>query len=416
MHTREQILRGAQRLFVTGGYNGTSIGDIASALGGSRASVYQYFESKDQIFLELLAQCEPAVLQHAQSLGRLGPDADGLTNLYRWLCNLAELYDAYAVVFFELPGIGLGQGLPPSRAMTVSDQYAAIVAAKIRAAGVQGLQPADATTAVLRIVHMVNAYRSRNMFKLAGVMTIERSLAIAMQRLLFPDTPAESFESLPEATPPAAATEPDLPPTANRTDLLEPSAVSPVRQDMLSSASALFARHGFYAVSMDDIASAAGVSRATLYRHFNTKVTILAELSTWAVLEGAQIAADLRRVPAEADTGRDALHVWLSRYLHFHRLYGSVIRAWFDGTIAAQLPEDIISQGLGTFHSAVSVFLDGVELPAGMDRLTAAAIFLAVLGRLSEYVISQLPTETDFDGAALMKLVIERALLDADRP
>jgi AcrR family transcriptional regulator len=163
---------------------------------------------------------------------------------------------------------------------------------------------------------------------------------------------------------------------------------------------------------MDDIAREAGVSRATLYRQFSTKVKILAELSDWAALEGAQVAADLHQVHPRG--GGDELHVWLSRYLHYHRLYGSTIRAWFDGTIAAQLPENVMQQGQGAFHSAVARFLADIKLPDAMDRQTAAAIFLAGLGRLSEYVISRGPDETDYDGAALLILAIRRMLLGSD--
>lgn len=411
-HTRRRILRHARRLFALRGFHGTSIDAIASAAGSSRASVYQYFESKDDIFVELLAQCERAVLEHARSLGPLSADAQGLAHLYEWLRELAGLYDDYFIVFYELPGIGLNQGLPPSTAQAVSDQYTDLMTEKIRAAGVEGLDPIDAANVTLRIVHMVNAYRSRAMFGIDQVSSVDQSLAVAVQLLLFPHTATVEFAAFPSVTQPtahAAGHAPFAPVSIPVSDLLS---VSPIRQDMLSAASALFARHGFYAVSMDDIAREAGVSRATLYRQFSTKVKILAELSDWAALEGAQVAADLHQVHPRG--GGDELHVWLSRYLHYHRLYGSTIRAWFDGTIAAQLPENVMQQGQGAFHSAVARFLADIKLPDAMDRQTAAAIFLAGLGRLSEYVISRGPDETDYDGAALLILAIRRMLLGSD--
>ena len=411
-HTRRRILRHAQRLFATQGFHGTSIDAIASAAGSSRSGVYQYFESKDDIFVELLAQCEQAVLEHARSLGPLSADAQGLAHLYEWLRELARLYDDYFIVFYELPGIGLNQGLPPSAAQAVSDQYTAVMTEKIRAAGVVGLDPVDAANVTLRIVHMVNAYRSRAMFNIDQVSSVDQSLAVAVQLLLFPHTASVEFAAFPSVAQPiahAADGAPFAPVSILNSDL--PS-VSPIRQDMLSAASTLFARHGYYAVSMDDIAREAGVSRATLYRQFSTKVKILAELSDWAAVEGAQLAADLHHVRAR--DGADELHVWLSRYLHHHRLYGSTIRAWFDGTIAAQLPDNVMQQGQGAFHSAVAGFLADIMLPDAMDAQTAAAIFLAGLGRLSEYVISRGADVTDYDGAALVFLAIRRMLLGSD--
>ena len=161
---------------------------------------------------------------------------------------------------------------------------------------------------------------------------------------------------------------------------------------------------------MDDIAAAANVGRATLYRHFNSKVKVLEELSAWSALEGQHLAADLHRVAAE-DAGVEALRAWLSRYAHFHRTYGGVIRAWYDGAVAQQLSEDTVTQGLGAFHSAVADYLDHVQLPVGVDPPVAVAIFLAVMGRLTEMAVSQHPLDSDYETATLMMTVLQRALL-----
>jgi AcrR family transcriptional regulator len=48
------ILDGAERLFVEKGYVETSINDIAEAADFSRTSVYQYFASKEEIYLRIL--------------------------------------------------------------------------------------------------------------------------------------------------------------------------------------------------------------------------------------------------------------------------------------------------------------------------------------------------------------------------
>uniref|UniRef100_UPI00037A42DC TetR/AcrR family transcriptional regulator n=1 Tax=Solimonas variicoloris TaxID=254408 RepID=UPI00037A42DC len=47
----EQLLDVAQALFAKQGYQGTSIEDIAAAAGVTRPMVYNYFESKDGIYL-----------------------------------------------------------------------------------------------------------------------------------------------------------------------------------------------------------------------------------------------------------------------------------------------------------------------------------------------------------------------------
>ena len=186
LRTRTTIVRQAARLFAEHGFHGTSIDTIAKAAGGSRAAVYQYFQSKDDILAELVDECEPALIEHAHQLNGLGPDRTGLQNLQHWLDDLADLYDRYTVAFVEFPGIGLHQGIPVARASEVSEAYVAAVTEEVRRAGVRGLDAEDAASALLRIAHMVNLYRSRRMFGLGSAEATSASLAVAVQRMLFP--------------------------------------------------------------------------------------------------------------------------------------------------------------------------------------------------------------------------------------
>jgi AcrR family transcriptional regulator len=83
--------------------------------------------------------------------------------------------------------------------------------------------------------------------------------------------------------------------------------------DVLAVSSALFAERGYYAVGMEELAAAAGLSRATLYRHYGTKDKILSELTRRAVAEIEVQAAALPRLAA------DDLDEWMLGYVRFHR-------------------------------------------------------------------------------------------------
>lgn len=50
------------------------------------------------------------------------------------------------------------------------------------------------------------------------------------------------------------------------------------REAIMESAKVLFAKHGFLAVSIDDIGGGAGVSGPAVYKHFSSKEAILSEL------------------------------------------------------------------------------------------------------------------------------------------
>lgn len=51
---RDVILDSANKMFTRKGFNGTSVGEIAKEAGLSKASLYYYYESKDEILYELV--------------------------------------------------------------------------------------------------------------------------------------------------------------------------------------------------------------------------------------------------------------------------------------------------------------------------------------------------------------------------
>ncbi len=53
---RRQILEGARRLFLSKGFDATSMGDIAEEAGVSKGTLYVYFERKERLFQELVAE------------------------------------------------------------------------------------------------------------------------------------------------------------------------------------------------------------------------------------------------------------------------------------------------------------------------------------------------------------------------
>lgn len=53
---RQQILDGARRLFLSEGFDAASMGEIARVAGVSKGTLYVYFESKEELFTELVRQ------------------------------------------------------------------------------------------------------------------------------------------------------------------------------------------------------------------------------------------------------------------------------------------------------------------------------------------------------------------------
>jgi AcrR family transcriptional regulator len=113
MTARDEILDAAGELFTTLGYTGTSTRTIAEAVGIRQASLYHYFNTKDDILCALLSQTVTPTLSIIESLSGAEPAMSPAEHLHalamydggqllngRW--NLGALY-----LQPELRGAGL---------------------------------------------------------------------------------------------------------------------------------------------------------------------------------------------------------------------------------------------------------------------------------------------------------------------
>ena len=83
------------------GLQGTSVEDIAEAAGVSRATLYQYFESKEQLFIEQIRAAAADLLRVIRRLGPIGPTAEGYDNLHWWLGEWAWVQDKYKALYLQ---------------------------------------------------------------------------------------------------------------------------------------------------------------------------------------------------------------------------------------------------------------------------------------------------------------------------
>ena len=61
---RDEIMTAAKKVFARNGFDGTTIADVAKEAGLSFDVVYQYFDSKDALFVALIAAQEYALRTH----------------------------------------------------------------------------------------------------------------------------------------------------------------------------------------------------------------------------------------------------------------------------------------------------------------------------------------------------------------
>lgn len=157
------------------------------------------------------------------------------------------------------------------------------------------------------------------------------------------------------------------------------SARSDAAERILDAASVLFAERGVAAVGMDDIARAAGCSRATLYRYFANRerlrsAYVLREMTTalaHLAMEGDKSAAadPAARLVATVESA--------VRYVRGN----PALMAWFSSEDFAVGP--VLAENADALATAAARSHVGADLPRLADPLVADWIVRVIVGLLS---------------------------------
>jgi AcrR family transcriptional regulator len=169
------------------------------------------------------------------------------------------------------------------------------------------------------------------------------------------------------------------------------------RRQLLDVACGVFASNGFHATSMDDVATAAGVTKPVLYQHFPSKRALFIEL-----LEnvGHELLGMLAEATEAATTGRERVEAGFAAYFRFvtgneaafRVLFGAAARndAEFAEIVERVLDEtaDAISlliaiEGTPEHRRVLAHALIGIAEATSRDALTNEGVLLdpAVLAR-----------------------------------
>lgn len=136
------------------------------------------------------------------------------------------------------------------------------------------------------------------------------------------------------------------------------------RQELLDAAVAVFAQEGYHRASLEDIARAAGVSKALIYEHFASKRELHAEL----VLEHA--GEIFRRLQANAGgpgtPGQERLRRGIDAFLGFVEEHREAWRALFRDASDPEVAQEILhvqAQATVVIAALIKVEAQSRELP-----------------------------------------------------
>ncbi|MBB5135094.1 AcrR family transcriptional regulator [Thermocatellispora tengchongensis] len=363
---RAQILRTAAALFHEHGYHGVGVDGIAAAVGISGPALYKHFRGKHDL------------LWHVIDSGLAAYEAASPA-------GLGELLDAMVALALERRELGVlwqresrNLNAPERAEFRARLRRGCEHTARLLAEERPELGEDEARLLSWAITAVVSS-PSYHRASFEGYPALLRGMLAAVAR----------------STAPVAAPPVPVPQEAPRERASR-------REAILAAAIHLFARHGFAAVSNDDIGAATGVTGPTVYKHFASKTEILVtalnrgddalQLALDRALTGAPAPADALPavVASYADFAAghpDLIGVLITEVIHLpaeerhaNRRKQHLYVAEWTRLLRAVRPELSQPEALALTHGALTLVNDLVRLPLTRSRphraeeLTALAL------------------------------------------
>ncbi|MEP7334160.1 MAG: TetR/AcrR family transcriptional regulator [Actinomycetota bacterium] len=179
------------------------------------------------------------------------------------------------------------------------------------------------------------------------------------------------------------------------------------RRVLLEAAVRVFARRGFHAARVGDIAEEAGVAHGLLYHYFSSKEEVLETIfrETWA-----DLLAAVRDVEESGESAREQLRQVAAILLRSWRRDPDLVRVLVRGvTRSSELDRRVgdVGDAFAAIERIVRRGQEAGELRPELDaRLTSVIFYGAIEELLTGWVLELLP-DTDDDVARAERTVVQ---------
>jgi AcrR family transcriptional regulator len=187
------------------------------------------------------------------------------------------------------------------------------------------------------------------------------------------------------------------------------------RRHLLDAAVRVFARKGFHASRVGDIAEEAGVAHGLLYHYFKSKDDVLEAVfhENWSVLLTRIASVEETDEPA-ADQLRHITAIVLRTWLHLPDVVRVVIREFGRSPeLAGRIGE--LAQPIDAIARVIQRGIDRGEFKEVDPRVAATVVYGSIDELLTAWVLDRLPAGED-DVAAAEQTLLEISLLGLQEP
>jgi len=331
--TQRRILDAALEVFGTAGFSEARVELITERAGCSRPAFYQYFSSKEDAFFALASQLGHEMVDLAERLGSVTPDADGLAHLSDWIGQFMALHASRAPVFAAFPAASHEHQDRVGRSIDVNQS---VGRALLKAFGKRENGRSRPLITCLVAVLIRSSFYAEQAPKGLDVQPLVEGLAKLFHRTL-----AEPIDGVNlhrgrrirrtgiDVTAPAALVDGrSHGPRGQRT-----------RRQLLDAGASVLPVRGYHDTRVDDIVAAAQVSHGTFYRYFDNVDDFFKALGAEA---GTQMIDLVDQLTIDAPPAE--LRAWLDKWFTAYEANGGVFSTWQEmraGPELVQFSQDV---------------------------------------------------------------------------
>ncbi|HKE76239.1 MAG TPA: TetR/AcrR family transcriptional regulator [Acidimicrobiales bacterium] len=339
--TQQRIVDAALRVFGEEGYHQCGVARITELAGCSRASFYQYFSGKEDVFRHLAGQVARQLGASTEALGLVTPDADGWRAIRAWVARYADVYDRYEPVFLVFQTAAESDAAIAGGAARTGERHVAAFRSRLTATTLPPRQLDPVISLLLGCVPRTldNADILRSATPDAWPRDrAEDALADVVHRTLFGRQDV-NVHAPPRKRPPALAFSPGVQDALGhdgQARQLTPAGRRTL-QALMDAGRELFVTRGYHDTRINDIVAAAGLSKGAFYRYFDSKDRLVQVLAVQAIRTVSTALTDIPAGAPDGAGGTAAIRRWLRRYNATQAGEAAMLRLWGDAS--AQDPD-----------------------------------------------------------------------------
>ncbi|HXW34497.1 MAG TPA: TetR/AcrR family transcriptional regulator [Acidimicrobiales bacterium] len=148
-----KLLDAAMTVFNRRGYHAARVDDIVKVARTSHGTFYLYFSNKEDLLRALVAEAGEVVASLDNTLGPVGPDADGWNELRQWMEEFSDAWQRYAPVIRAWTDLVMSDVELTEQAQLAASGVLSTLTRRIAEAGPDpGIDPNAASEAVIAMV------------------------------------------------------------------------------------------------------------------------------------------------------------------------------------------------------------------------------------------------------------------------